>query len=69
MEPIFEGKKLELHYQNVGDEKARKQSLNNLRKKATNEDIVAFGQLMGDLAPEEENIQSVVTVEKQRFDI
>ncbi|MEG0550455.1 MAG: hypothetical protein RR554_04790 [Vagococcus sp.] len=69
MEPIFEGKKLELHYQNVGDEKARRQSLNNLKKKAKNEDIVAFGQLMGNLAPEDEAINAVVTVEKQRFDI
>lgn len=69
MEPIFEGKKIELHYQNVGDEKARRQSLNNLKKKAKNEDIVAFGQLMGNLAPEDEAINAVVTVEKQRFDI
>ncbi|MEG0254898.1 DUF1659 domain-containing protein [Vagococcus sp.] len=69
MEPIFEGKKLELHYQNVGDEKARRQSLNNLKKKAKNEDIVTFGQLMGNLAPEDEAINAVVTVEKQRFDI
>ena len=46
MEPIFEGKKLELHYDNVGEEKARSQSLGNLKKKASNEDIIAFGQLM-----------------------
>ncbi len=69
MEPIFEGKKLELHYQNVGEEKARSQSLSHLKKKASNDDIVAFGQLMGELAPEEESIRSLVTVEKQRFDI
>lgn len=69
MEPIFEGKKLELHYDNVGEEKARSQSLGNLKKKASNEDIIAFGQLMGELAPEEESIKSLVTVEKQRFDI
>ncbi|HCM90434.1 MULTISPECIES: hypothetical protein [Vagococcus] len=69
MEPIFEAKKLELHYNNVGDEKPRQQTLNNMKKDSKNEEIVQFGQLMGQLAPQDEAINAVMVIEKSRFDI
>lgn len=69
MEPTLESKKLELHYDNVGEEKARKQALNNVKPDAKNDEIVSFGQLMGQLAPEDEKINSLVLVEKSRFTI
>lgn len=69
MESIFESKKLELVYNGVGDEKGRQQTLNNVKQDASNEDIALFGNLIGSLAPKNENINAVVIVEKQRIDL
>lgn len=69
MEAIFEERKAELHYDNVGDNKARKQTLNNVREDATDKSIVSFATLMGKLAPENEALESIVIVEKNRFNI
>lgn len=69
MDAIFEEKKLELRYDNLGEDKPRKQTLNNVKQKATNDDLAAFGKLMGDLAPADEAINALIIVEKQRIDL
>ena len=67
MEAIFEEKKIELRYNSNGEEKARKQTLNNVKQHASNDDLASFGKLMGDLAPKEEAINDLLIVEKQKI--
>ena len=69
MEPTLESKKIELEYQQVGDAKGRKQTMNDVKKDAKNEEIVAFANLMGELAPADEGMEGLVLVEKSRFQI
>lgn len=69
MEAIFDSKKLELIYQNVGENNARRQSLNNVSQEATADSMASFATLMGQLAPKDESLKTVMVVEKQRIDI
>lgn len=69
MDTTFVEKKLELRYNNSGEEAPRKQTINNVKEEATNEDLATFGRLMGDLAPEDEAINSLTTIEKQRISL
>lgn len=69
METIFESKKLELIYEGVGEEKARKQNFGNIKEETTNEDLASFASLMGQLAPVEESINSVFVLEKQQINL
>ena len=69
MEAVFESKKLELVYSPVGENKARKQSLGNIQENASTDSIGNFAKLMGQLAPTEEDLNTVMLVEKQRINI
>ena len=67
METTLESKNLEMHYTANGEEKPRKQSLSNVIVETTDEEIGNFGQLMGQLAPAEEALESVVIIDKKRL--
>jgi len=62
METIFESKKLELIYEGVGEEKARKQNFGNIKEDTTNEDLAGFASLMGQLAPVDLTAEEVKAV-------
>lgn len=63
MASTFAEKKVQLVYDNLNDEKKRKQAFTNLTEEASDENIIAFAKIIGSLATDEEPLNSLFIIE------
>jgi len=69
MEKIFDSKKTTLTFKALEDEKARTQTLGNLKEDASDDNILALGEIFDNLAPNEEPLEKLTIVNTHHYDI
>lgn len=69
MEKIFDSKKSILSFKAVGEEKARKQTLANLKETATDENILDLGDIFNSLAPTNEPLETLSVVNTHHYEM
>ena len=69
MEKIFDSKKSTLTFKAIGDDKARQQTLTNLKETASDDNILALGEIFDNLAPNEEPLERLTIVNTHHYDM
>lgn len=69
MEKIFDSKKTTLTFKALGDDKARTQTLGNLKENASDDNILALGEIFDNLAPTEEPLEKLTIVNTHHYDM